>query len=1044
MWIWLLAVIVVAGAWIGGTLLEWPRWLEILLTVLAVLMVVTWYMWGRIRGIFKARALERDLIKQAEQQMMNARPDRRGEIMQLQQQMQMGLAAFRARGGGGGAALYRMPWYMIVGPPGAGKTTALRHSGLAFPFVDPRSGGGVRGIGGTRNCDWWFTNDAILLDTAGRYAVEADDFDEWTSFLDTLKKYRSRKPINGVLVAISVTDLMEAREDQIETIAQHLRARIDELAARLHMMVPIYLMLTKVDLVAGFVETWGDMRKSERGQIWGVTFPLAGAQNRDPAKAFEAEFDLLVERMHARAVKRVASERQADQRPRIYQFPIEMANLRQILVDFIGALIQPNNYRETPILRGVYFTSGTQEGRPIDRVIGGMMAAYQLGAPAAASGQEAQGGAGANPQPQMYGAPPPAYAQGAYGGAYGQQPGYAQQPQGAYGQPPQGAYGANPYGGNPGPAYAQQTESKSYFVTDLFRRVVFPDQHIAARTEGETRRQLANRLLFAGAALLVAICLVLPSLYTFARNMSLVSDTRAMAARARHVNWADPTPMVDKVHVLDEAHDEMEILQGWHDRGPPIGLGWGMYSGDELLVGLRATYVDCLQRALVAPTKAQLEHELAPSAWQTRSNIEQYGAYFVRLKTYLAMSEPQRLQHEDGTRETTLLTDAWARAIGVTSTADKAVLKQHVEAYVRLVAQGLAPAWHPDAALVAKVRAVLAQTSRVDRDYSTLVRDANDNVVPITRISIYRGSSFADYVTSRSTPEVEVAGAFTRAGWESYIRDALDEHSAKRLAHDRWVLDEDEQKGVQEITTELDELAKRYFTDYTDAWAAFVRDLEMKHPDSDDAALKELMAEGETPWPLLMLLQTLAENTRLQMPGDSPLAGAVKNRLAKLAGSAESKLQQKVAPAASSAGGVGLTAPNMPTIPGSKRWMSPVELAFNPMVTFGVPNDIATAGGTTGASHYIEKILEALIDVLEEAKSNPRKIDAKLIATAYETAQRATNDLMNTSQSDFTRPLLQPILLDPVTKEAPAKEPPGKEPPGKQPPGKLPPKLPGH
>ena len=798
----------------------------------------------------------------------------------------------------------------------------------------------MRGIGGTRNCDWWFTNEAILLDTAGRYATEADDYDEWVAFLDTLKRYRSRKPINGVLVAISVTDLMEAREDQIDGIAKRLRARIDEIAARLQMLVPVYVMFTKVDLVAGFVESWGDLRKSERGQIWGVTFPLAGAERRDPARALEPEFDLLVERLHARAIRRVGTERQPELRARIYQFPLEVAALKTTLVDFVGALLQPNNFRETPVLRGVYFTSGTQEGRPIDRVIGGMMAAFNMGAPMVA----------AHPQ-------------------------YAQ----------------------------SQTESKSYFVTDLFRRIVFPDQHIAARTQAEARRQLVNRVVFLTVALLVAVGVVLPSLYTFARNMSLVSDTRALAARARHIDWHDGTPQVDKVRGLDELRDEVDELDGWREKGAPMGLGWGMYSGDKLLVGLRGVYVESLQKALVQPTKTQLERELAPAAGQTRSSIEQYGAYFARLKTYLSMTDPQHLQGEDGEREMVALTDAWARSIGVNTVADKAVLRPHVDAYVRMVARGAAPPWTAEPALVARVRAVLAQTSRVDRDYSALVRDANENVVPVTRGGVFRGSSLAEYVTSKSNPEVVVIGAFTRTGWESYVRDALDERRAKRLAHDRWVLGESEDKGVQEIRAELKQLETRYFNEYRDAWTAFVRDLQVRRPESDDVALKELSAESETPWPMLMLLQTLAENTRLQPSPDSPVASAVQGRVADLVNSAGASLQNAIGDAGT-----------VPTAQKQKRWMSPVEEAFAPMVLFGVPPDITTSGGPTGLSHYLEKIVAAVVGVLTDAKDSKVKPDPKTIASAYQIAQRATTDLMDTSQNAYTRPLLSPLLLNPV------------------------------
>jgi type VI secretion system protein ImpL len=742
-----------------------------------------------------------------------------------------------------------------------------------------------------------------------------------------------------------VTDIIEAREEQIDQIAKRLRGRIDEIATRLQMLVPVYVMFTKVDLIAGFVEMWGDLRKSERGQIWGVTFPLAGAERRDPAKAFEPEMDLLVEAVHARALRRVGSERQPELRARIYQFPLELEAIKRQLVDFVGALLQPNTYRDTPILRGVYFTSGTQEGRPIDRVIGGMMAAFNMGAPMV---------------------------------------------------PPQQQYSQ------------QQGESKSYFVTDLFRRVVFPDQHVAARTQGEARRQFINRLIFSIVALVVAVCGVLPSLYTFGRNLSLVSDTREIAAKAKRIDWHDSTPPLDKVRALDDLRSQVELLDGWHERSVPMGMGWGMYAGDRILVSLRSVYVQSLQAAFVQPTKAQIEHELAPAAGQTKSSIEQYGAYFARLKMYLSMTDPQRIQGDDGDREITGLTDAWARALGITSGPDKAVLRAHVEEYVHMVARGLVPPWVQEGPLVARVRAVLQQTSRVDRDYSALVHEANENVAPITRANVFRGATFAEYVESKSTPEVTVLGAFTRVGWESYVRDALDERRAKKLARDRWVLGESEETGVKEILAGLKQLEARYFGEYRDAWANFVRDLQVRRPENDMAALKELSSASETPWPMLMLLQQMAENTRLQPSPDSPLANvgqAVQGRLTDLAASAATNAQKAIGDAGT-----------VPTVQHPKRWMSPVEEAFAPMVGFGVPQDMTTAGGTTGLSHYEEKLLTALVGVLTDLKDSPIKPTAKVIALAYVTAQRATSELMDSTQTPYTRPLLSPLLLAPVGK----------------------------
>ena len=90
--------------------------------------------------------------------------------------------------------LHELPWYMFIGPPGAGKTTALVNSGLNFPLADAKGPAALKGVGGTRNCDWWFTDEAVLIDTAGRYSTQDSqakvDSAAWLGFLRLLKKHR--------------------------------------------------------------------------------------------------------------------------------------------------------------------------------------------------------------------------------------------------------------------------------------------------------------------------------------------------------------------------------------------------------------------------------------------------------------------------------------------------------------------------------------------------------------------------------------------------------------------------------------------------------------------------------------------------------------------------------------------------------------------------------------------------------------------------------------------------------------------------------------
>lgn len=381
MWIWIIvAAVLVIAAWLLVWLITLPMWIAIVVTAVAVFVTVVWLVVRFIRGRLRAVALERELLKQAGDQADRARPERRPEILALQTQMRQAIGALkksRLGAGTGGSALYALPWYVIVGPPAAGKTTALEQSGLAF--TSPGSSGSkIRGTAGTRNCDWWFSQHAILLDTAGRFATEEEDREEWFVFLDTVKRFRPGKPLDGILVAVSVEDLVGADESRVEELAQKLRARIDEMMGRLEMVLPIYLMLTKLDLVAGFIEFWGDTNKQQRGQAWGATFRLDDERLNEPGRAFEGEFDILLKSLHSRLLDWLPRERVADARTRILQFPAEFQLLKQPLARFIEELLAENPYQDAPILRGFYFTSGTQVGRPLDRVLANMVRGFNL------------------------------------------------------------------------------------------------------------------------------------------------------------------------------------------------------------------------------------------------------------------------------------------------------------------------------------------------------------------------------------------------------------------------------------------------------------------------------------------------------------------------------------------------------------------------------------------------------------------------------------------------------------------------------------------
>ncbi|WP_034996129.1 type VI secretion system membrane subunit TssM [Beijerinckia mobilis] len=290
--------------------------------------------------------------------------------------MQDALATLKKSAKGGSTYLYDLPWYIIIGPPGSGKTTALVNSGLRFPLSGGATPEAIAGAGGTRYCDWWFAEDAVFIDTAGRYTMQdsdaALDNRSWFAFLDLLKKNRPRQPINGVLVAISIEDVLLLPAQERAAHARAIRARLLELHERLKVDFPVYAVFTKMDLIAGFTEFFADLGGDRLRSVFGATFQTTDKKLNLVSEA-PREFDAVIERLNLNMLDRLQEEPNPANRVLLYGFPAQMAALKRPVHDFLNAIFEPTRYHSNANLRGFYFTSGTQEGTPIDQLINALV-----------------------------------------------------------------------------------------------------------------------------------------------------------------------------------------------------------------------------------------------------------------------------------------------------------------------------------------------------------------------------------------------------------------------------------------------------------------------------------------------------------------------------------------------------------------------------------------------------------------------------------------------------------------------------------------------
>jgi type VI secretion system protein ImpL len=926
LWVIIAAALLIAVTWPVVVLLKASIWIAVIVTLVLVLAVATVFVVRFVLARRRSAALERELLRQAEQQAQRVRPDRRPEILALQAQMKAALDTLKRSklGGGGKSALYALPWYAIVGPPAAGKTTALSQSGLGFIAPTGASGSKVRGTAGTRNCDWWFSQHAILLDTAGRLATEEDDREEWMTFLDTLRRFRPSRPLDGIVVALSVEDLLTQNEEQIQELVGRLRARADELMSRLEMVLPIYVLFTKVDLIAGFVEFFGDLTKQQRSQAWGASFSLEDERLQDPLHAVEVEFDGLVRILHARMIERLAREPQPEVRARVLQFPLEFRSLRQSVAQFIDELCRPNPYSETPFVRGFYFSSGTQTGRSIDRVLGNMARGFELG---------------------MLSAPE-----------------------------------------------TRPREPQSYFVTELFSRVIFPDRHLAARSLGRLKRSARGQLIWGGAALLATLLIVTPAALSYITNTRLIRATERDVSEARTLERTGEAAAA--ANALDLLLERTQRLEEARNQASIRGL-LGPYSAPRLYGALEGLYLERLRAMVEGQVKTQLVADVRGIGDLVRTDLRNFQSAYEDLKLYVMLTQPEHLRTDYAIPK---LAEVWARAFNSQAAADQQKLSAHAERYLAALVRDKTWAWKADASCLSRAQGRLGALPIDELRFSWLA-EAAQGAPPIRPDKIFFGAA-SQYWTAREG--VEVPGMYTALGWEK-IRKVL-ESPDSRLELEPWVLGRASAETEDSRESAAERLREIYFQRYVGAWSDFLAGLDVLPPKDMRGAVEELRALAEAEGPYVRLFRTIGDNVRLDIAPKSVFDRVAAKALAKgkqLLAAGVNKLASAVGEDAGADAGP------------PEREISTVERHFQPLLRFAGGNSTKSTGDSapSGLSQYLALLstLEVSLSQLAESRQESGNEFASELSRTASAVQRL---LAGTDPK--TRMILEPLLMNPI------------------------------
>ena len=365
----ILTMVVLLALLVMGLILwfNWPWWVA---GFVLVGVFGCWLVWLFLRKILLRRKEQQfvgEVIEQDEAFIKGMSEDEKEGLKEMQARWQEAIEALRSSHlKKSGNPLYVLPWYMIIGESGSGKTTAIESARLSSPFAEINR---VSGLSGTRNCDWWFFEQAIILDTAGRYAIPVDesrDKEEWQKFLTLLVKYRKKEPLNGLVVTINADKLLEGDPETLAEDGRNIRRRIDELMRVMGNKFPVYVLVTKCDLVQGMTQFCDSLPENTLDQAMGV----AKQNLKTDVSGFLARVgEVIGERLRELRLLLLHRSSQTPQgttrpKPDLLLFPEEFQRLNKVMKPFMETAFKDNPYQETPLLRGIYFSSGRQEGTP--------------------------------------------------------------------------------------------------------------------------------------------------------------------------------------------------------------------------------------------------------------------------------------------------------------------------------------------------------------------------------------------------------------------------------------------------------------------------------------------------------------------------------------------------------------------------------------------------------------------------------------------------------------------------------------------------------
>jgi type VI secretion system protein ImpL len=266
----------------------------------------------------------------------------------------------------GDATKYKVSWFMVVGQRESGKSTLLSHTGLNLSFGLPES----QTMGSRDGCNWWFFDEGVMLDIDGELFLRRDgkshDSKGWKTLLESLQNSRSKRPIDGVILTIPATELYGSEKSEADRSIEagsksaQIFERLKQAQLELGIRFPIFILVTKCDVVPGFKSFCGELPHRVHHDIFGWSNPYTLETTYDSTWVDDAFQDLFKE-LRQTQIESLVDGIQVQTGDSFFKFPTEFISMKEPLKTYFNNLFKQTSYHESFVFRGMYFC-GDGEG----------------------------------------------------------------------------------------------------------------------------------------------------------------------------------------------------------------------------------------------------------------------------------------------------------------------------------------------------------------------------------------------------------------------------------------------------------------------------------------------------------------------------------------------------------------------------------------------------------------------------------------------------------------------------------------------------------